>query len=65
MEDRTARTLERAHPFVGVDTPHQDVAQRRGFGAPGYFRISYCVDDKVIEGALPRFRKAAEEFGLG
>jgi len=36
-----------------------------GFGAHGYFRISYCVDDRVIEGALPRFKKAAEEFGLG
>lgn len=41
------------------------VVPGRGFGAPGYFRISYCVDDKVIEGALPRFKKAAEEFGLG
>jgi aspartate aminotransferase len=36
-----------------------------GFGAHGYFRISYCVDDRVIESALPRFKKAAEEFGLG
>jgi len=41
------------------------VVPGRGFGAPGFFRISYCVDDKVIEGALPRFKKAAEEFGLG
>jgi aspartate aminotransferase len=41
------------------------VVPGRGFGAPGYFRISYCVDDKVIEGALPRFKKAAEGFGLG
>jgi len=29
-----------------------------GFGAPGYFRIAYCVDDKVIEGALPGFERA-------
>ena len=41
------------------------VVPGRGFGAPGYFRISYCVDDRVIKGALPRFKKAAEEFGLG
>ena len=41
------------------------VVPGRGFGAPGYFRISYCVDDRVIEGALPRFKQAAEEFGLG
>ena len=41
------------------------VVPGRGFGAPGYFRISYCVDNRVIDGALPRFKKAAEEFGLG
>jgi len=40
------------------------VVPGRGFGAPGYFRISYCVEDKVIEGALPRFKKAADEFGV-
>jgi aspartate aminotransferase len=29
-----------------------------GFGAPGYFRIAYCVGDEVIEGALPGFERA-------
>jgi aspartate aminotransferase len=29
-----------------------------GFGTPGYFRIAYCVDDKVIRGALPGFARA-------
>ncbi|MDJ0765953.1 MAG: pyridoxal phosphate-dependent aminotransferase [Myxococcota bacterium] len=29
-----------------------------GFGMPGYFRISYCVNDDIIEGALPVFEKA-------
>ncbi len=29
-----------------------------GFGTPGYFRIAYCVDDKVIAGALPGFERA-------
>lgn len=33
-----------------------------GFGSPGYFRISYCVDDKVIEGSLQGFRKAIQKF---
>jgi len=28
------------------------VVPGRGFGAPGYFRISYCFPDRVIEGAL-------------
>lgn len=37
----------------------------RGFGSPGYFRISYCVHDSVLEGSLEGFRRAAEEFGLG
>ena len=35
----------------------------RGFGTPGHFRISYCVDDWVLEGAMEGFAKAAEEFG--
>jgi aspartate aminotransferase len=33
-----------------------------GFGTPGYFRISYCVDDEVIEGALPAFEAAIRQF---
>jgi len=37
----------------------------RGFGSPGYIRISYCVDDKTIEGSLDGFRKAARKFNLG
>ena len=36
----------------------------RGFGTPGYFRISYCVEDSVLEGAINGFAKAAEKFGL-
>ena len=33
-----------------------------GFGSPGFFRIAYCVEDWVIEGALPGFRKLAEKY---
>jgi aspartate aminotransferase len=36
-----------------------------GFGSPGYFRISYCTDDRTIEGALEVFRKVAQKFNLG
>jgi aspartate aminotransferase len=36
-----------------------------GFGKPGYFRIAYAVDKKVIEGALPGFEEVAEKFGAG
>ena len=35
-----------------------------GFGTPGYFRISYCVDDRTLEGSLAGFRKAAQKFNL-
>jgi aspartate aminotransferase len=37
----------------------------RGFGKPGYFRIAYAVDKKVIEGALPGFKEVAEKYGVG
>jgi aspartate aminotransferase len=33
-----------------------------GFGAPGHFRIAYCVSDKVIEGALPGFEKVMKRY---
>jgi aspartate aminotransferase len=36
-----------------------------GFGTSGYFRISYCVDDRTLEGSLDGFRKAARKFNLG
>ncbi len=35
-----------------------------GFGAPGFFRIAYCVDIKVIERSLPAWRALAKEVGL-
>jgi aspartate aminotransferase len=37
----------------------------RGFGKPGYFRIAYAVEKKVIEGALPRFKEIADKYGAG
>lgn len=35
-----------------------------GFGTPGYFRISYCVDDRTLEGSLASFKKVAQKFSL-
>jgi len=35
-----------------------------GFGTPGYFRISYCIEDRVLEGALYGFRQAAKKYRL-
>jgi aspartate aminotransferase len=34
----------------------------RGFGMPGFFRIAYCVDEKVIKGSLEGFKKVAEKY---
>lgn len=36
----------------------------RGFGLPGYFRVSYCVDDRTLEGSLSGFKKTAQKFNL-
>jgi aspartate aminotransferase len=30
----------------------------RGFGVPGHFRLTFCVDEKVIERAAPSFARA-------
>lgn len=35
-----------------------------GFGAPGFFRIAYCVEDAIIERSLPLWEKLALEIGL-
>lgn len=35
-----------------------------GFGTPEYFRISYCVDDRTLEGCLAGFKKVARKFNL-
>ncbi|MBP3217313.1 MAG: pyridoxal phosphate-dependent aminotransferase [Lachnospiraceae bacterium] len=32
-----------------------------GFGAPGYFRIAYCVETEVVKRAIPVIRKFVEE----
>jgi aspartate aminotransferase len=40
------------------------VVPGRGFGGPGYFRVSYCVDDRTLKGSLAGFGKAAQKFNL-
>ena len=32
-----------------------------GFGAPGYFRVAYCVETQVVERAIPVLRRFVEE----
>lgn len=33
-----------------------------GFGCPGYFRLSYCVDFNMIKNSISAFEKLVEEF---
>lgn len=33
-----------------------------GFGGPGHFRISYCVDDETIINAIPAFKNVMEKY---
>jgi aspartate aminotransferase len=33
-----------------------------GFGCPGHFRMAYCVDDRVIQGAAQGFAKIAKKY---
>jgi len=35
-----------------------------GFGKPGYFRISYCIDKQVILNSFTAFEKLAREVGI-
>lgn len=35
-----------------------------GFGMPGYFRLSYCIDKQVIINSLPAFTALAQKLGL-
>jgi aspartate aminotransferase len=35
-----------------------------GFGAPGFFRIAYCIDEAIIRRSLPAWEKLARDAGL-
>jgi len=41
------------------------VVPGRGFGSPGYFRISYCLPDSVIKGSISGFESAYNECKKG
>ena len=38
------------------------VVPGRGFGLPGYFRISYCMEDSTIRGSLEGLEKAISKY---
>jgi len=49
--------------FVAALQEHRVlVVPGRGFGLPGHFRISYCVSDSTIRGALDGLRAAFRSF---
>jgi len=51
--------------FVKLAQKHQILlVPGAGFGAPGFFRIAYCVDKGMIERSLPAWRNLAREAGL-
>lgn len=51
--------------FVGQAQTHNILlVPGSGFGAPGYFRIAYCVDMGIIERSLPAWEKLAKDMGL-
>ena len=33
-----------------------------GFGAPGHFRLAYCVQPDMIQRALPKFKALADSY---
>lgn len=51
--------------FVNIAQKHNILAvPGSGFGTPGYFRLSYCVDKQMILRSLPAFQALADELGL-
>lgn len=38
------------------------VVPGKGFGSPGHFRLSYCVDDKTLEGSISGFQAVADKY---
>jgi aspartate aminotransferase len=47
------RDLQREHILVVPGS---------GFGGPGHFRIAFCVEDSVIENAMPGFERAMAKY---
>lgn len=57
LEDDAYAFYEKAKAHEILVVPCDD------FGVSGYVRIAYCVDKARVEGALPAFKKLAEEYG--
>ena len=60
---QSIRTLQDMVAFVrALQEENVLVVPGSGFGGPGYFRIAYCVSDRTIEKALPKFEKVNKKF---
>ena len=57
LEDDAYAFYEKAKAHEILVVPCDD------FGVSGYVRIAYCVDKARVEGALPAFKKLADEYG--
>jgi aspartate aminotransferase len=54
--------LEDDVAFCDILTNHRILGvPGRGFGRPGYMRLSFCIEREVIERSLPAFKAAIEE----
>ena len=53
----------RATDGGGPSTPRRAGRAGPGFGLPGHFRISFCVEQRVLDGAMPGFEAVARELG--
>lgn len=52
--------------FVNVAQKHNILlVPGSGFGVPGFFRLSYCIDKQIILNSLPAFDALAGELGMG
>jgi aspartate aminotransferase len=52
--------------FVDLLLKHRVLAvPGSGFGYPGFFRLTFCVDSRVIEGSAGAFRQAAAATAAG
>ena len=51
--------------FVNMAQKHNIlIVPGTGFGLPGYFRLTYCIDKQIIINSLPSFTTLAKELGL-
>ena len=50
--------------FVNINLMNEKIlaVPGTGFGFPGYFRLAFCVDQSVIEGAAEGFKRAVVKF---